>query len=161
MLNSSNWQLRQPPPGHLLHGPRMRNQIVRTMRRPVIHLPMRSRRITRHRVKIMRNRMRPPNLLTIQLNKHLTKRREPSLGTLTHAHAVPDALLDKRRVDAVWHLVDGDVAFVKGLGPEDLRVDGDVVDILDAAVRKAVDGDGLAGAGLDVEFVAGLCEALV
>ena len=109
----------------------------------------------------MRNRMRPPNLLTIQLHPHLIERRKPSLGTLAHTHAVPDLLLDNRRVHAAWHFVDGDVAFVKGLGPEDLRVDGDVVDVLDAAVRKAVDGDGLAGAGLDVEFVAGLCEALV
>lgn len=57
--------------------------------------------------------------------------------------------------------MDGDVAFVKGLGPEDLRVDGDVVDVLEAVVGELVDGDGLAGAGLDVEFVAGLCELLV
>lgn len=109
----------------------------------------------------MRNRMRPPNLLTIQLHPHLIKRRKPPLRTLAHTHPVPDLLLDHRRVHAARHFVDGDVAFVKGLGPEDLRVDGDVVDVLEAVVGELVDGDGLAGAGLDVEFVAGLCEVLV
>ena len=109
----------------------------------------------------MRNRMRPPNLLTIQLHPHLIKRRKPPLCTLTHTHPMPDLLLDNRRVHAARHFVDGDVAFVKGLGPEDLCVDGDVVDVLDAAVGELVDGDGLAGAGLDVEFVAGLGEVLV
>lgn len=109
----------------------------------------------------MRNRMRAPNLFTIQLHPHLIERREPSLGTLAHTNAVPNLLFDDRRVDAAWHFVNGDVAFVKGLGPEDLRVDGDMVDVLDAAVREAVDGDGLAGARLDVEFVAGLFEVLV
>lgn len=137
--NSSNRQFRQPPPGHLLHSPRMRNQIVRTMRRRPIQRPMRNRRITRHRIKVMRNRMRAPNLFTIQLHPHLIERREPSLDTLAHTNAVPNLLFDDRRVHAAWHFVDGDVAFVKGLGPEDLRVNGDVVDVLDAAVREAVD----------------------
>ena len=138
--NSSNRQFRQPPPGHLLHSPRMRNQIVRTMRRRrPIQRPMPNRPITSHRPKVMRNRMRPPNLLTIQLHPHLIERREPSLGTLAHTNAVPNLLFDDRRVHAAWHFVDGDVAFVKGLGPEDLRVNGDVVDVLDAAVREAVD----------------------
>ena len=72
-----------------------------------------------------------------------------------------DLLPDQRRVHAVRDLMDGDVALVKGLCPEKLRVDGDVIDVLQTVVLQGLHGDALANACLDVEFVAYLVVVLV
>lgn len=109
----------------------------------------------------MRQPMIPPNILTIQLQPHLIKRRELPLRTLAHAHPVLDALLDNWRIYAPGNLVHGDIAPVEGLGPEELGVDGDVVDFLNVVVGKRGDGDALAGAGSQVEFVTGLVGVFV
>jgi len=57
--------------------------------------------------------------------------------------------------------MDGDVALVEGLCPEELCIDRDVVDVLQAAVFQGLYGDALACACLDVEFVAYLVVVLV
>lgn len=57
--------------------------------------------------------------------------------------------------------MDGDVALVEGLCPEELCIDGDVVDIFQAVVLESLHGDALAGSCLDVEFVAYLVVVFV
>lgn len=108
------------------------------------------------RPKVIRKGMLSPNLLTLQLNPNFIKRRKPSLLTLANAHPVMNLLSNQRRIHAVRDLVDGDVASVEGLAPEELCVDGDVVDVLEAVVWEVLHGDALAGACFDVEFVGGL-----
>lgn len=98
--------------------------------------------------------MSPPNLSTLQPNPNLIKRCKPSLLTLTHSYPFMNLLPNQRRIHAVRDLMDGDVALVEGLCPKELCVDGDVVDILQAVVLEVFHRDSLAGAGLDVEFVA-------
>lgn len=70
-------------------------------------------------------------------------------------------LPNQRRVHTVGDLMDGDVALVEGLCPEELCVDGDVVDVLQTAVLEGLYGDALADACLDVEFVAYLVVVFV
>lgn len=58
-------------------------------------------------------------------------------------------------------LMDGDVALVKGLCPEELCVDGDMVDVLEAVVLKGLNRYTLADSCLDIEFVAYLVVVFV
>lgn len=117
--------------------------------------------VDRRRTIVLRQPMMTTGFLTVQLNPHLVERCKPSLRTLTHAFPVLDFLLDKRGVHAIWDLVHGDVAVVEGLRPEDISINGDVVDVRETVVWNRGDGDALAAVGLDVEFVGGLAGAPV
>ena len=164
-INPSNPSDRQTPgytllPG-LLHRPRMGNG-TNTRHTPHSLIPHRNMRcVDRRRTIVMRHPMMLPGLLTVQLHPHLVEGRKPSLCTIAHSFPVLDFLLDKRGVHAIRDFVHGDIAAVEGLRPENVRVDGDVVDVLQTVVGDRGHGYALAAVGLDVEFVGGLAGAVV
>lgn len=109
----------------------------------------------------MRQPMMPSSFSTVQLDPDLFERCKAPLCTLTHAHSMPNLLLNQWWIHAPGDLMHGDVAAVEGLGPEHFGVDGDVVNIGETAVRQGGDGDALAGIGLNVVFVGGLFGVLI